>query len=72
MGGARAVLDKVFAELVQLTAAIDVEVSDSDKRQLRTVREALEVLGIREGGGEKGQEDDEEEEGIEDRKTHAV
>jgi hypothetical protein len=72
MGGARAVLDKVFAELVQLTAAIDVEVSDSDKRQLRTVREALEVLGIREGGGKKGQEDDEEEEGIEDRKTHAA
>ncbi len=43
--GASTVLDKVAAELVQLPAAVDVEVADADERQLRAIGQPLEVIG---------------------------
>jgi hypothetical protein len=57
--GAGTVLDKVAAELVQLAAAVDVEVADADERQLRAVGQPLEVIRKGIGWGGEGEEEEE-------------
>ena len=56
-------LDKVSSELVQLPAAVDVEVAHADERQVRAIGQPLEVIRKRIGWGREGEEEEEEEEG---------
>ena len=50
---------EVSAKLVQIPAAVDIDVAEADERQLRAVGQPLEVIRTGIGWGGEGEEEEE-------------